>query len=84
MLLNSITESFMAEVSRDADRRYREKMIRTEKMETFKKQATLAFRRGQFESALTLYDKVSKSKTTIVSLAFFSNGYLNVMKINNI
>lgn len=50
----------MEEVSRDADRRYKEKLIRKEKSETFKKQATLAFRRGDYERALTCYNKVSK------------------------
>ncbi|KAJ8984156.1 hypothetical protein NQ317_017808 [Molorchus minor] len=50
-------EAFMEEVSKDADRRYRERLIRRERMETFKKQATLAFRRKQYEKALTLYNK---------------------------
>ncbi|XP_074034619.1 tetratricopeptide repeat protein 12 [Leptinotarsa decemlineata] len=50
-------ETFMDEVSQDAERRYKNKLVRTEKMETFKKQATLAFRRGEFEKALTLYNK---------------------------
>ena len=51
-------ETFMEEVSKDADRRYKNKLRRREKMETFKKQATLAFRRGEYEKALSLYDKV--------------------------
>ncbi|KAJ3652205.1 hypothetical protein Zmor_018190 [Zophobas morio] len=51
------TETFMEEVSKDADRRYKNKLRRREKMETFKKQATLAFRRGEYEKALSLYDK---------------------------
>ncbi|XP_050293835.1 tetratricopeptide repeat protein 12-like [Anthonomus grandis grandis] len=50
-------ESFMAEVEKDADRRYKDRLVRTEKMETFKKQATLAFRRAEFEKALVLYTK---------------------------
>ncbi|XP_044261210.1 tetratricopeptide repeat protein 12-like [Tribolium madens] len=50
-------EAFMEEMSKDADRRYKEKLIRREKMETLRKQATLAFRRGEFEKALTLYTK---------------------------
>ncbi|CAH1979489.1 unnamed protein product [Acanthoscelides obtectus] len=50
-------EAFMNEVSKDAERRYQDKMIRKEKMETFKKRATLAFRRGEYEKALTLYNK---------------------------
>ncbi|XP_050504458.1 tetratricopeptide repeat protein 12-like [Diabrotica virgifera virgifera] len=50
-------EAFMKEVEKDADKRYTDKLVRKEKMETFKKQATLAFRRGEFEKALTLYNK---------------------------
>ncbi|CAH1118646.1 unnamed protein product [Phaedon cochleariae] len=50
-------EAFMGEVSRDADKRYKDKLVRKEKMETFKKQANLAFRRGEFEKSLILYDK---------------------------
>lgn len=55
-----IAEAFMAEVSRDADKRYKDKLVRKEKSETFKKQATLAFRRGDYERALTCYNKVRK------------------------
>ncbi|KAJ8953702.1 hypothetical protein NQ314_007311 [Rhamnusium bicolor] len=50
-------EAFMDEISKDADKRYRDKLVRKEKMETFKKQATLAFRRGEYEKALSLYNK---------------------------
>lgn len=50
----------MAEISKDAEKRYNDKLIRTEKMETFKKRATLAFKRGEFEKALTLYNKLSE------------------------
>ncbi|CAG9853580.1 unnamed protein product [Phyllotreta striolata] len=50
-------EAFMREVERDANQRYEEKLVRREKMETLKKQATLAFRRGEYEKALTLYNK---------------------------
>ncbi|KAF7286621.1 hypothetical protein GWI33_004657 [Rhynchophorus ferrugineus] len=50
-------EAFMEEISKDADRRYKERLVRKEKMETFKKQATLAFRRGEYEKALVLYNK---------------------------
>ncbi|KAI4454859.1 phosphoenolpyruvate synthase-related [Holotrichia oblita] len=51
------TEAFMEEVSKDADRRYKDKLVRKEKMETFKKQASLAFRRGEYERALNCYNK---------------------------
>ncbi|RZC35755.1 hypothetical protein BDFB_014607, partial [Asbolus verrucosus] len=50
-------EAFMEEMSKDADRRYKDKLRRKERMETFKKQAALAFRRGEFEKALSLYNK---------------------------
>jgi hypothetical protein len=54
----SVIETFMEEVSKDADRRYKDKLRRKERMETFKKQATLAFRRGEYERALSCYNKV--------------------------
>ncbi|XP_044762978.1 uncharacterized protein LOC123319945 [Coccinella septempunctata] len=50
-------EAFMREVERDADRRYKERKIRQEKMETLKKQATLAFNREDFIKALSCYNK---------------------------
>lgn len=52
-------EAFMEEVSRDADMRYKDRLVRKEKMETFKKQAGLAFRRGEYERALICYTKVN-------------------------
>lgn len=55
------SEAFMAEVSKDAEKRYQDKLIRTEKMRTFKKQATLAYKRGEFEKALNLYNRVCKA-----------------------
>lgn len=48
----------MAEVSEDSEKRYQDRLIRTERMNTFKKQATLAFKRGEYPKALTLYSKV--------------------------
>lgn len=48
----------MSEVSKDAEKRYQDKLIRTEKMETFKKRAILAFRRGEYEKALLCYNQV--------------------------
>lgn len=47
----------MEQVSKDADKRYKDKLIRKEKSETFKKQGMLAFRRGEYEKALTCYNK---------------------------
>lgn len=58
IMIKLLLESFMEEVSKDAEKRYKDKLVRTEKMETFKKQATLAFRRGEYERALVLYNKV--------------------------
>lgn len=49
----------MSQISRDAEQRHKNKLIRREKCETFKKQAALAFRRGEFEKALSCYNKVS-------------------------
>lgn len=48
----------MDEIAKDADRRYKSKLIRKEKCETFKKQALLAFKRGDYERALSCYIKV--------------------------
>lgn len=53
----------MAEVSKDAEQRYQDKLIRSERMETFKKRATLAFQRGEYEKALSCYNKVFKIKS---------------------
>ncbi|GJQ79830.1 hypothetical protein Trydic_g23294 [Trypoxylus dichotomus] len=50
-------EAFMNEVAKDADRRYKNKLVRKERMETFKKQGNLAFRRGEYERALNCYNK---------------------------
>ena len=52
----------MREVSKDADMRHRDKMVRREKMETFKKQAAWAFGRGEYEKALNYYNKVTLLK----------------------
>ncbi|KAB0790920.1 hypothetical protein PPYR_02720 [Photinus pyralis] len=50
-------ETFMNEVSRDADKRYKDRLIRQEKADTLKVRATKAFRRGEFEKAVTLYSQ---------------------------
>lgn len=60
-----LLEAFMEEVSRDADRRFRDKQVRKERAETFKKRALLAFRRGEYEKALTNYDKVIPTITIL-------------------
>ncbi|KAF5285468.1 hypothetical protein FQA39_LY16642 [Lamprigera yunnana] len=51
-------EAFMEEVSRDADQRYKDKLRRQERADTLKTQGTKAFRRGEYERAITLYAKV--------------------------
>lgn len=63
---NGVPEAFMEEVEKDANRRYKDKQVRREKAATFKKLANLAFHRGEYEKALTNYDKVKKCapKTT--------------------
>lgn len=48
----------MEEVSKDADKRYKDKCIRKERADTFKTQANKAFRREEYAQALSLYDKV--------------------------
>ncbi|KAL1490543.1 hypothetical protein ABEB36_013219 [Hypothenemus hampei] len=50
-------ESFMEEISKDAEKRYQDRLVRIEKMETLKKQANLAFKREEYERALVLYTK---------------------------
>lgn len=50
-------EAFMNEISRDADKRYQDRLIRQEKADTLKVRATKAFRRGEFEKAVTLYSQ---------------------------
>ncbi|XP_030757824.1 tetratricopeptide repeat protein 12-like [Sitophilus oryzae] len=72
-------EAFMDEMSRDADRRYKEKQIRREKMETLKKQATLAFRRGEYEKALVLYNKAIDQIKDSVTL--YNNRALTYIKL---
>lgn len=51
-------ESFKNEVERDAQRRYQDKKVRREKSDTLKVQGNKAFRRGEYERALTCYNKV--------------------------
>ncbi|XP_072387114.1 tetratricopeptide repeat protein 12-like [Diabrotica undecimpunctata] len=72
-------EAFMKEVEKDSNLRYKDKMVRKEKMETFKKQATLAFRRGEFEKALTLYNKaIEQIKDSVLLYNNRALTYLNL------
>ncbi|CAH2071704.1 unnamed protein product, partial [Iphiclides podalirius] len=50
-------EAWMAEVSKDAERRFQDRKVRRERMETLKTQATKAFRRGEYEKALSCYNR---------------------------
>lgn len=47
----------MAEMSKDADRRALDKKIRRERAETCKTQAVKAFRRGEYDRALSCYNR---------------------------
>ncbi|XP_011551141.3 tetratricopeptide repeat protein 12 [Plutella xylostella] len=50
-------EAWMAEMSKDAERRFLDKQIRKEKADTFKTQAMKAFRRQEYDRALSCYNK---------------------------
>ncbi|XP_018334978.1 uncharacterized protein LOC108743877 [Agrilus planipennis] len=51
-------EQFMKQVEKDANQRFQDRQIKKEKCETLKTQAVKAFRRGEFEKALSCYNKV--------------------------
>nr|XP_022907201.1 tetratricopeptide repeat protein 12-like [Onthophagus taurus] len=72
-------EAFMASVSKDADKRYKDRLVRKEKMETFKKQAGLAFRRGEFEKALNCYNKAIEQIKDNVTL--YNNRALTLINL---
>ncbi|KAH9634514.1 hypothetical protein HF086_016602 [Spodoptera exigua] len=50
-------ESWMAEVSKDAERRYAERKVRRERADTLKTQAIKAFRREEYDRALSCYNR---------------------------
>ncbi|XP_041970409.1 tetratricopeptide repeat protein 12 [Aricia agestis] len=50
-------DAWMKEVSKDAERRALDRKIRREKAETLKTQAVKAFRRGEYERALSCYNR---------------------------
>ncbi|CAH2105359.1 unnamed protein product [Euphydryas editha] len=50
-------DAWMAEVSKDAERRALDRKIRKEKADTLKTQATKAFRRGEYDRALSCYNR---------------------------
>lgn len=57
-MLEYFLDAFMDQISRDAEKRYQDRLERTERMETLKKRANLAYKRGEYEKALVLYTKV--------------------------
>ncbi|XP_066156234.1 tetratricopeptide repeat protein 12 [Euwallacea fornicatus] len=76
---SSSKESFMQEVSKDAEKRYRDRMVRTERMETLRKQASLAFSRAEYEKALVLYNKaIEQIKDSAV---LYNNRALTFIKL---
>lgn len=50
-------EAWMAEVSKDAEKRAHDRKIRREKADTLNTQAIKAFRRGEYEKALSCYNR---------------------------
>ncbi|CAH0729244.1 unnamed protein product, partial [Brenthis ino] len=50
-------DAWMAEVSKDAERRALDRKIRQEKADTLKTQAIKAFRRGEYDRALSYYNR---------------------------
>lgn len=72
-------ESFMKQVSIDAENRAADKKIRTEKAETLKTQASKAFKRGEYELALSRYDKaIDQIKD---SCLLYTNRALTLLKL---
>lgn len=47
----------MVEMSKDAERRAEERKVRRERADTYKTQAVKAFRREEYERALSCYNK---------------------------
>ncbi|XP_053603534.1 tetratricopeptide repeat protein 12-like [Plodia interpunctella] len=50
-------DAWMAEVSKDAEKRAQDRKIRREKADTFNTQAIKAFRRGEYDRALSCYNR---------------------------
>ncbi|KAJ8727405.1 hypothetical protein PYW07_001524 [Mythimna separata] len=50
-------DAWMAEVSKDAEKRYQDKKVRRERADTLKTQAIKAFRRQEYDRALSCYNK---------------------------
>lgn len=75
-------ETFMKEASRDADQRAADRKIREEKAETFKTRATKAFRRGDYELALTCYNNAIEQVRT--SCLLYTNRALTFIKLEKL
>lgn len=73
-------EAFMREVEKDAKKRYEDKKILKEKSDTLKIQANKAYRRGDYERALSLYTK----STDLIrdSCVLYLNKALTYMQLN--
>lgn len=50
-------EAWMAEVSKDAEKRYQDRKVRRERADTLKTQAIKAFRRQEYDKALSCYNR---------------------------
>lgn len=50
-------EAWMAEMSKDAERRYQNRKVQREKADTLKTMGVKAFRRGEYEKALSCYNR---------------------------
>ncbi|XP_063376978.1 tetratricopeptide repeat protein 12-like [Cydia fagiglandana] len=50
-------DAWMAEVSKDAEMRFQDKKVRRERADTLKTQAVKAFNRGEYEKALSCYNR---------------------------
>lgn len=69
----------MKQVSIDAEKRAADKKIRMEKAETFKTQASKAFKRGEYELALSRYDKAIEQIKD--SCLLYTNRALTLLKL---
>ncbi|KAI8424091.1 hypothetical protein MSG28_002699 [Choristoneura fumiferana] len=50
-------DAWMAEVSKDADMRFQDRKVRRERADTLKTQAVKAYNRGEYEKALSCYNR---------------------------
>lgn len=50
-------DAWMAEMSKDADMRFQDRKVRRERADTLKTQAVKAYNRGEYEKALSCYNR---------------------------